>query len=219
MFTSRWPQESANKNQKILKPRIWRQAKMILEPPDNSGDCSPSGDSLMDFERFSRRLIGLARKQLGGQLQYKVDPEDVVQSAYKSLLLRYGDGALAAEGWNGLWGLLTTITVRKCADRARFFQAERRDTRREAAVDAQDIAAWGGAIDREPTPDEAVALAEVIEGLFAKLEPDERTMFEMSLQGFTTQEISEKTGRAERSVRRLRERIRKYLERERSETE
>jgi RNA polymerase sigma-70 factor (ECF subfamily) len=43
-------------------------------------------------------------------------------------------------------------------------------------------------------------------------------MIEMSLQGYSTQEISEQTGRAERSVRRLRERVRKYLERQRAET-
>jgi RNA polymerase sigma-70 factor (ECF subfamily) len=166
----------------------------------------------LDFERFSRQLIGLARKHLGVRLQHKVDPEDVVQSAYKSLLLRYGEGALAAEGWQGLWGLLTTITVRKCADRARFHQAERRDARREATATNDDLQPWAIAISREPTPDHAAVLAEMIEGLIARLEADERTMIEMSLQGFTTQEISEQTGRAERSVRRLRERVRKYLE-------
>ena len=36
---------------------------------------------------------------------------------------------------------------------------------------------------------------------------------ELSLQGYSTQEISEQLGRAERSVRRLRERVRKQLER------
>jgi RNA polymerase sigma-70 factor (ECF subfamily) len=35
----------------------------------------------------------------------------------------------------------------------------------------------------------------------------------MSLQGYSTQEVSQQIGRAERSVRRLRERVRKQLER------
>jgi RNA polymerase sigma factor (sigma-70 family) len=173
----------------------------------------------MEFERFSRQLIDLARRHLGVRLQHKVDPEDVVQSAYKSLLLRYGEGALAVEGWQGLWGLLTTITVRKCADRARFHQAERRDVRRETGAPEQETEPWAQAISREPTPDQAVVLAEIIEGLLCRLEADERTMIELSLQGFTTQEISEQTGRAERSVRRLRERVRKYLERQQAEVE
>ena len=56
------------------------------------------------------RLIGLARAHLAGRLRHKVDPEDVVQSAYKSFLLRYGEQARAADGWDRLWGVLTTIT-------------------------------------------------------------------------------------------------------------
>lgn len=176
-------------------------------------DVSHDGHQF-DFERYSRQLIGLARRHLGDRLRHKVDPEDVVQSAYKSLLLRYGEGGLAAEGWEGLWGLLTTITVRKCADRARFHQAERRDVRREAPASGSDSLPWFEALSREPTPDEAAVLAEVIESVLCRLEADERTMIELSLQGYTTQEISEQTGRAERSVRRLRERVRKFLERE-----
>jgi RNA polymerase sigma factor (sigma-70 family) len=185
---------------------------MIPEPTRIQGECVPAADFPMDFERFSRQLIGLARTHLGARLQHKVDPEDVVQSAYKSLFLRYGDGVLAAEGWQGLWGLLTTITIRKCADRARYHQAERRDVRREATAAGTDDRPWALAISREPTPDQAAVLAEIIEGLLVRLESDERTMIEMSLQGYTTQEISEQTGRAERSVRRLRERVRKFLE-------
>jgi RNA polymerase sigma-70 factor, ECF subfamily len=163
-----------------------------------------------DFERFTRRLIGLARAQLDERLHHKIDPEDVVQSAYKSFFLRYGEGALAAEGWDGLWGLLTTITLRKCADRVRYHRAERRDMAREAAPAS---APFLDAIGREPTPDEAAALAETVELLLRGLDKDERAIFELSLQGYSTQEISEQLGRAERSVRRLRERVRKQLER------
>ena len=89
-----------------------------------------------DFARFTRRLIGLARAQLDVRLLHKIDPEDVVQSAYKSFFLRYGEESLASEGWDGLWGLLTTITLRKCADRVRYHRAERRDMAREASPPA-----------------------------------------------------------------------------------
>ena len=130
----------------------------------------------------------------------------------------HGDGALAAEGWNGLWGLLTTITLRKCADRARFHRAESRDISREATAATNESAElWREAAGREPTPDQAAVLAETVEGLLSRLDVDERTIVEMSLQGCSTQEISEQTGRAERSVRRIRESIRKHLERQQLE--
>jgi RNA polymerase sigma factor (sigma-70 family) len=70
-------------------------------------------------------------------------------------------------------------------------------------------------VAREPTPEEAAVLAETVEQLLSSLEEEERPVLEMSLQGFTTQEISERLGWPERSVRRLRERIRKHLERKR----
>ena len=65
---------------------------------------------------------------------------------------------------------------------------------------------------REPTPDEALVLAETVEDLLSSLRGDERAIVELSLQGYSTQEISAQTGRAERTVRRLRERVRKQLE-------
>src|SRR5262245_40662511 len=71
---------------------------------------------------------------------------------------------------------------------------------------------WRDAVGREPTPDEAAVLAETVEQLLRGLDGDERSVVELSLQGYTTQEISETLGRAERSVRRLRERVRKRLE-------
>ncbi len=166
------------------------------------------------FGRFTARLVGLARRQLGGLLRHKVDPEDVVQSVYKSFLLRYGAEMLAGQDEDGLWALLARITVRKCADRARYHRAECRDAAREEAEDA----AWEGVAGREPTPEEAAALAETVERLFRGLGADERAILELSLQGHSTPEISERLGRAERSVRRARERARALLERLRDET-
>jgi RNA polymerase sigma-70 factor (ECF subfamily) len=167
------------------------------------------------FARFATRLVGLARRNLGGRLALKVDPEDVVQSAYKSFFVRQREGELAVVSWDGLWGVLTMITVRKCADRAAYYQAGKRDVNRE--VSGRDDEGPGMAadiaLDRDPLPDEAAVLTETVEALFRALDdPDERAILELSLQGFTAPEISETLGRAERSVRRLRERIRKRLE-------
>jgi RNA polymerase sigma-70 factor (ECF subfamily) len=57
-----------------------------------------------------------------------------------------------------------------------------------------------------------MVLAETVERVLREVGTDERRVVELSLQGYSTQEISEQLGRAERSVRRLRERVRKYLE-------
>jgi RNA polymerase sigma factor (sigma-70 family) len=176
----------------------------------HSGDPA-AGEEI--FARFAYQLIALARRNIDAGLRHKVDPEDVVQSAYKSFFFRYGEANLDVVNWNSLWGLLTLITVRKCAERTAYHRAERRDAAREVSPSprlegAQALEPFG----REPTPVEAAVLSETLQQLFVDLDEDERPILEMSLQGYTTREISERLGRAERTVRLLREGIRHRLE-------
>jgi RNA polymerase sigma-70 factor (ECF subfamily) len=166
------------------------------------------------FARFAHQLITLALRHIDAGLRHKVDPEDVVQSAFKSFFVRYGDGKLNVVNWNSLWGLLTLITVRKCAERAAYQRAACRDFAREVSPPrGEEAAPWHDPLGREPTPLEAVVLSETVEQLFAGLDHHERPILELSLQGYTTREISERLGRAERTVRLLREGIRHRLER------
>jgi RNA polymerase sigma-70 factor (ECF subfamily) len=166
------------------------------------------------FERFAGQLVVLARRRIGEVLRHKVDPEDVVQSTYKSFFHRYGDGELAVVNWNSLWGLLTRITLRKCAERVAYHRAECRDAAREASVQpgSEDATTWPEALARDPTPLEAAELSETLERLLSGLDEDERPIVELSLQGYSTREISEQLDRPERTVRRLRERVRARLE-------
>jgi RNA polymerase sigma-70 factor (ECF subfamily) len=168
------------------------------------------------FQRFTRQLVALARARFGPPLEHRIDPEDVVQSAYKSFFRRYGDGNLEAGNWNSLWGLLTLITLRKCAERVAYHRAECRDAAREVSGQpgSEAGAPWQEVLSREPTPVEAALLSEAVEQLLAGLDEYERPIVEMSLQGYTTQEISRHLGHPERTVRRLRERVRHRLERE-----
>src|SRR5499427_1512169 len=166
------------------------------------------------FGRFTHQLIALALRNIDTGLRHKVDPEDVVQSAYKSFFFRYGAGNLEVVNWNSLWGLLTLITVRKCSERAAYHRAERRNAAREVSPPAgEEAAAWLEPFGREPTPLEAAVLNETVEQLLAGLDEEERPVLELSLQGYTTREISERLGRAERTVRLLREGVRHRLER------
>jgi RNA polymerase sigma-70 factor, ECF subfamily len=196
-------------------------SEAVVPSPDDSfpdfvarlqaGDSTALGEL---FLRFAGRLVGLARRQFAEALQHKVDPEDVVQSAYKSFFQRYGEGNLEVTSWNSLWGLLTVITLRKCCERVAYHRAACRDAAREVAAAAP---AEGGytleSLSREPTPLEAALLSETVEQLLAELDEDERAIVELSLLGHSTREISERLDRPERTVRRLRERVREQLER------
>src|SRR5215472_14377024 len=90
------------------------------------------------FQRFAHKLIHLAREHIQAKLRHKVDPEDIVQSVFRSFFTRYGAGEFEVSTWNDLWGLLTLITLRKCVNRVEYFQAQCRDVGRE--------------VDRRPKP-------------------------------------------------------------------
>jgi RNA polymerase sigma-70 factor (ECF subfamily) len=178
------------------------------------------GDAARElFRRFTGQLIALARRRLAGPLRHKVDSEDVVQSTYKSFFRHYGGGNLEVANWNSLWGLLTIITLRKCADRVAYHRAERRDAAREVSGSPgpEGGALSCEALGREPTPHEAAVLTETVERLLAGLDADERPIVELSLQGHSTREISEQLDVPERTVRRVRERVRHRLERAQGE--
>src|SRR5947208_1858161 len=86
------------------------------------------------FHQFAQRLIALAQTRLQGRLRQKIDPEDVLQSVYKSFFVRHEKGQWQLDSWDGLWAILTVITLRKCGRWAELFQTERRDLKREISA-------------------------------------------------------------------------------------
>jgi RNA polymerase sigma-70 factor (ECF subfamily) len=165
------------------------------------------------FHRFAHRLIALARSRLDGLTRQKVDPEDVVQSVWRSFFRRQAQGEFDLTSWDSLWGLLVVITLRKCGHSIEHFRAARRDVRREVA--ASDSVEPSGPpwepLTREPTPVQAAILAETLQQLMARLDGRGRQVLALSLQGYTVAEISLQVGRTERTIRRLLAQVREWL--------
>ncbi len=172
----------------------------------HTSDSTAAGDL---FQRFAERLLGVARVQIAARLRHKVEPEDVVQSVFKSFFLK--TDRLEISNWDSLWGLLTLITVRKCIKHIEREQAARRDARREISLTTKNNDEWP-LVDREPLPEEGAMLAELMEEMLAEFDPDDGAVLEMSLQGHGAVEISARLGRAERTVRRLREQAKTSLQ-------
>jgi RNA polymerase sigma-70 factor (ECF subfamily) len=164
------------------------------------------------FHRYAARLIALARSRLGQEVRQKVDPEDVLQSVYRSFFERQRGGQFEVEGWDSLWSMLALITLRKCANQVAHFRAACRDVRREVAA-GPDADPAGEAPAGDPSPSEAAVLTEVVEQLLSGLEPRDREIVTLHLQGYSIPEISARVGWAERTVHRALERVRKLLRR------
>ncbi len=173
------------------------------------------------FARFSRRLVGLARQHLDGRLRQKVDPEDIVQSVFGTLFRHLRAGDFDLGGWDSLWGLLTTITVRKCGKWVDYYTGQRRDLRREVSLEPAGDGSTPGLeiFDREPTPSEAASLAETVEGMLRGLNERERQIVLQLLQGACAEETGRLVGCSERKVRRVLHRVRERLERLRDQPE
>jgi RNA polymerase sigma-70 factor (ECF subfamily) len=164
------------------------------------------------FRRFTHRLIALARAHLDSHVRQKVDPEDVLQSVYRSFFLRCEQGRLDLGGWDSLWSLLTVITTRKCGRWARKFHAGCRDVNAEVPAAASDESGLVAVFADDPSPAEAAMLSEVVEQLLRHLGQRDGAILTLALQGYSAAEISEQLGRPARTVYRVLERIKRRLE-------
>ena len=172
-----------------------------------------AGDHLAAEEIFARyfdRLKALARTHLADRLARRIDPEDVVLSAYRSFFIAAGDGRYTLGRGGDLWRLLAGITKHKLLHRVRHELAERRSAARDEFLDRL---AAGAVAAARPVPDwqAAVELADELELVCARLDPFARRVLELRLQGLRLVEIAADTDRAERSVRRALAAIRDLL--------
>lgn len=166
------------------------------------------------FERFAHRLIGLARARLDHHVKSKVGPEDVMQSVFRSFFSRQADGRLDLRDWQSLWSLLVLMTMRKCQRKSVHYRRQSRDVRKEVNIQQEEESSdldWL-ATGREPSPDEAVQLADTVNEWLKDMSERDRQIVLMRLQGCTVGEISAELLRSERTVERALERARHLLD-------
>lgn len=167
------------------------------------------------FRRYASRLIALARTRLNDRLRQKIDPEDILQSVFRSFFIRHADGQLDLENWDSLWAFLVVLTLRKCGRNAQYFHRARRDVNREvASAGASDNPdAILSLASSEPTAEETTLLIDTIEHLMRGLDEEESQILVYRLQGHTVAEIAPKVGCNERRAQRVLKLIRQRLER------
>lgn len=123
-------------------------------------------------ERYMLRLTALARSRLSRKLSRRLDPEDVVLSAWRSFFVATGEGRLAVPHDDDLWPLLVKLTLRKLSRQAARQTALRRDAGLEGSLDLERD--WRAAVSRDPSPEEAALLADEVEALMASLDAGDR---------------------------------------------
>ena len=163
------------------------------------------------FQKFAGQLFHVTRQNLNGEIRRKLDPEDVVQSVFRTFFRRTAAGEFSLCDWDDLWGLLATIAVRKCSRQSEFYSAARRDCRRELPLaemlDSHDVDLPA----KTPTPLETAAFTETLELLMHDLNSLGKQVLVLRLYGYSVAEISTQVGRTQRTVFRTLEQVKARL--------
>jgi RNA polymerase sigma factor (sigma-70 family) len=184
------------------------------------GDLKAGGDSAAQhlWERYFDRLVHLARARLRtarwpGAV---ADEEDAALSAFDSFCRGAAAGRFPQlADRDDLWRLLVVITVRKVLGQLKRQRALKRGSGRlagESALIGRD-AAFAGGLDliagNEPSPELAAQVIDEYRRLREALKSEAlRHVLDLRLEGYTREEIAERLGCAERTVKRKLEVIR-----------
>jgi len=164
------------------------------------------------FQRYVDRLMALARSRLSQQLAPRIDPEDVVQSAYRSFFMGARAGRFEPQRGGDLWRVLVAITLHKLQDQVDRHTAGKRSVAAEQALDGDPNMPPVPLLSREPSPLEALTLWDEVEQLLRQLDPLPRRLLELRLQGHSLEEIAVALQCSERTVIRILKRIKQQLE-------
>jgi RNA polymerase sigma-70 factor (ECF subfamily) len=143
-----------------------------------------------------------------------VDPEDIVQSVFRTFFQRVQEGRFDFADPDDLGKLLVRITVHKTLRQVAFHKAAKRDPNLEVGQGTETQQSWEEVLDAEPSPEQAVAFIDELESFLTRLRPQDRQILEMRLQGWSNDEICQKLNIYDRKIRRVIERIRGLAEQE-----
>ena len=122
-------------------------------------------------------------------------------------------GEFTIANGDDLWRLICTITVTKVREQARFHGRKRRGINQEVPLGpppGSSMSGYGPA-HGGPSPDEVAAFDDQFRKLVSMLDEEERELLLLKLDESTNDQIAEKLGCSERTVRRLLTQIRTRL--------
>jgi DNA-directed RNA polymerase specialized sigma24 family protein len=157
------------------------------------------------WERYFRRLVGLARRRLQGAPRAAADEEDVALSAFDSFCRSAEAGRFPRlDDREDLWQLLVVMTARKAGHLVR---RERRikhgggAVHHASALVEDEAAGLAEVVGREPTPEFAAEVAEECRRLLDRLGDAElRTVAVAKMEGYSNAEIAAQLGVVDRTV-------------------
>lgn len=169
---------------------------------DDSEYLSDNDEHALVVDKYSRSLLAVARQQLPTRLQKRVDPEDIVQSVYRSFFRRLNAGEFHFEESHDVWKLLAVMTYNKVNNTVKFHGRQRRDVRRESDAPNGKLA-QSPAQRIEVSAEDVAVLVECLENLMVKLPAEYKDVVVMRLKGYSIAEIATEVQVSRRTVQRV----------------
>jgi RNA polymerase sigma-70 factor (ECF subfamily) len=165
--------------------------------------------STLLYLRYAKRLQALAAAQRAPGLAPRVDPEDIVQSVFRTFFRRAAAGQYDVPEGEEIWKLLLVIGLHKIRNAGTFHRAARRDVRRTESGDTH-----GRGFDSEAGPDESAltVLRLVIDDVLGASPPSHRPIVELRIAGHELDEIARRLERSKRTVERVLQEFRRRLD-------
>jgi RNA polymerase sigma factor (sigma-70 family) len=147
--------------------------------------------------RYAGRVKALAKRSCGPELSQRLDPEDIVQSVFRSFFHAAKRGFYEAPTSEELWKILVVITLNKMRTQRAYHRAAKRDVRLTPGDSEYALQALAdGKIDHVLLQ---LAVQEALEGL----PPLAQKIANLRLEGFEVAQIAGELGRSKRSVERV----------------
>jgi RNA polymerase sigma-70 factor (ECF subfamily) len=160
------------------------------------------------YLRYAKRLRGLARNQTSDELAARFDPEDIVQSVFRTFFRRAAQGHYSIPDGEELWKLFLIIALNKVRAAGAYHRAAKRDVQMTSAM---------GQLEPLPSTegwrneDAYRVLRIVIDDLLSQLPPAQRKIVRLRFDRHDVANIARMTQRSKRSVERILQRFRKQL--------
>ena len=211
-----------------LRPFAQRPAGIPLDTNESAGradlaedpSLEPSDGSLLRrfrtgeqeaatrlYLRYAHRLHGLAIAQTGQDLKARIDPEDIVQSVFRTFFRRAQDGHYEVPNGEELWKLFLVIGLHKIRDAAVFHRAAKRTVARTSTLTGHEHAFESASADHVAES----TLKMVIDELLQRLNDTQKEIIMMRLEGTQVEEIAARTQRSHRTIERTLQKFRQLL--------
>jgi RNA polymerase sigma-70 factor (ECF subfamily) len=159
------------------------------------------------YLRYAERLWRLADRHIGETLQRRVDPDDIVQTVFRTFFRRTEAGKFSIENSASLWALLARITLNRIRSEARKWDLQ-------AAVPLDDGREQAETSPGPPTEAGARMLLQELSGLVAQLDPRGVEVLRLTVEGLSVSQIAGQLGCSRWTIRRVLDRVGAMLTRQ-----